>query len=289
MKIAFVTYQDQGKYVSSVENEDEKLLAFLQNKGHSIEFAIWNDPTVDWQQYDLAIVKSPWDYFDNIGLFYQWLDTLKSLQVRLLNPYETVRWNADKHYLLDIAQAGLPITSSLFIEKGWKAELPALFDKMRAEKLIIKPCVSGGAKHTYAFTRNEATQLSSVIDQLLTHEAFLVQPFLPEIETQGEWSFVFFHGKFSHCLLKKAKPGDFRVQHYLGGTIHTGDVPDQLLEQAARFVGKFAGNCLYARVDGVVIHDEFVLMELELIEPFLFLFTHSQSYENYYRALQELL
>jgi glutathione synthase/RimK-type ligase-like ATP-grasp enzyme len=289
MKVALVTYQDQGKYASSVENEDEKLLAFLQQKGLTIEFAIWNDPHVDWQQYDLAVLKSPWDYFDKISLFYQWLDRLKSLKVRLLNPYQTVRWNADKHYLSDIAQAGLPVTPSLFLEKGQKSELPELFEKLQAQKLIIKPCVSGGARHTYAFTRHEAAQLSQVIDELLTEEAFLVQPFLAEIQTQGEWSFVFFHGKFSHCLLKKAKPGDFRVQHYLGGTIHTENLPSSLLNQAMAYVEKFAGNCLYARVDGVAIDERFVLMELELIEPFLFLFTHPQSYENYYQALQELL
>jgi hypothetical protein len=79
MKIALVTYEDQGKYASSVENEDVRLLHFLQEKGLDIRFEIWTDPQVNWQTYDLAIIKSPWDYFDKIDLFYQWLTNLETL------------------------------------------------------------------------------------------------------------------------------------------------------------------------------------------------------------------
>jgi glutathione synthase/RimK-type ligase-like ATP-grasp enzyme len=149
--------------------------------------------------------------------------------------------------------------------------------------------VSGGAKNTFALTREAVPEIMPVIHQLLQEESFLVQPFLPQIQTQGEWSFVFFNGKFSHCLLKKAKSGDFRVQHYLGGTIHPDVPPAGLLDTTAAYVDRFAKGCLYARVDGVMADNRFLLMELELIEPFLFLDTHPHSYENYYQALQELL
>ena len=289
MKIALVTYQDQGKYTSSIENEDEKLLKFLQSKGLNIQFEIWTDTQVNWSSYDLAILKSPWDYFDKIQQFQKWLETLEKLHVRLLNPYHIIRWNTDKHYLADIAQSGLPVIPSRFIEQGQKADLNSYFNILETEKLIVKPCISGGAKHTFWVTTHNVEEKSVLLNQLLEQESFIVQPFFPEIQLQGEWSFIFFDGEFSHSLLKKAKPGDFRVQHYLGGSIHTPTPPSYLVDKASAYVEKFAPGCLYARVDGVEKDKEYILMELELIEPFLFLFTQKESYSNYFKALTKFI
>lgn len=289
MKIAFVTYEDQGKYTSHVENEDLKLLNFLRERGLDVIMEIWSDPEVRWQEYDVAILKSPWDYFDRIAEFYNWLSMIESTGIRLLNPINTVRWNSDKHYLKDISDAGLPVTPTRFIEKGQQADLLAFFDIFKTDRLIIKPSISGGSKNTIKFTREQVSELSPQINQLLKEEGFMVQPFLTQIQEEGEWSLLFFNGKFSHCLLKKAKTGDFRVQHYLGGTIHPQEPRETLLLSAQRYIDQFASGCLYARVDGVVVNSKFHLMELELIEPFLFLFTEPGSYENYYKALKEML
>ena len=289
MKIAYVTYEDQGKYTSSVENEDQKLLDFLQRKGLDITEEVWSNHGVTWQQYDVAVLKSPWDYFDRIEEFYSWLRKIDSLGVRLLNPLEIVLWNSDKHYLQDIAEAGLTVTPTRFIEKGETPELLPFFETFKTGKLIIKPSVSGGSKNTFKFTPEEAPELQPKIHELLSEEGFMVQPFLQEVQDEGEWSFLFFNGKFSHCLLKKAKAGDFRVQHYLGGTIHPQTPAADLLATAERYVQEFAKGCLHARVDGVLVDGQFHLMELELIEPFLFLFTNEKSYENYYNGLVGVL
>jgi len=289
MKIAYVCYEDTGQYASSVENEDLILLSFLKNKGLDISMEIWTDTTVDWSRYDLAILKSPWDYFDKIDLFYQWLEELNNLKVRLLNPVETVKWNSDKHYLQEIAEAGLCITPTFYFEKGTKPSIAECFKSLGSDTLIVKPCVSGGSKNTIKITRTNIQESTELIHRFLTEEAYMVQPFLKEVETVGEWSFLFFNGKFSHALLKKAKAGDFRVQHYLGGSIHPGSAPEHLLKSAKEYVKRFAPECLYARVDGLEINGEFTLMELELIEPFLFMFTNTDSYENYYQALKELM
>jgi glutathione synthase/RimK-type ligase-like ATP-grasp enzyme len=117
----------------------------------------------------------------------------------------------------------------------------------------------------------------------------MIQPFLKEIEDEGEWSLLFFNGQYSHSLLKKAKSGDFRVQHYLGGSIHPQSPSEEQIAVAKQYVTLFAKCCLYARVDGVYVNGAFNLMELELIEPFLFLFTHPQAYENYAKALKSML
>ncbi|HYK77825.1 MAG TPA: hypothetical protein VEV16_12680 [Daejeonella sp.] len=288
MKIAYVTYEDQGKYASGVENEDTKLLDFLQQQGLDIHQEIWTDPQVNWADYDLAILKSPWDYFDKIDQFYAWLNHIEKLNLRLLNPVKTVKWNSDKNYLQDIARAGLSVTPTLYFEKAEKPDLSFCFDQLKSEQLIIKPRVSGGSKNTLKLNRGNLAELTPRIHQFLEEEAYMVQPFLKEVEEQGEWSFLFFNGKFSHCLLKKAKSGDFRVQHYLGGSIHPEAAPAHLLQAAEKYVEQFAEGCLYARVDGLEVQGQFMLMELELIEPFLFLFTDPESYQRYYEALKNL-
>ncbi|MBC7915744.1 MAG: hypothetical protein H7Y07_16670, partial [Pyrinomonadaceae bacterium] len=223
------------------------------------------------------------------GQFYNWLNELEKFKVTLLNPIKVVKWNSDKHYLKEIADAGLSVVPTLYLEQGEKPDLIGCFEKLESEKLIIKPCISGGSKNTLKITRENLAKLSPVIHNYLSEEAYMVQPFLEEIETQGEWSFLFFNGKFSHSLLKKAKPGDFRVQHYLGGSIHPEAAPDQLLKSVEKYVQQFANGCLYARVDGLEVNGQFMLMELELIEPFLFLFTNEDSYENYYIALAKMI
>jgi glutathione synthase/RimK-type ligase-like ATP-grasp enzyme len=289
MNIALVTYQDKGTYSSIPDNEDNQLLQFLQLKGLKIEKAIWNDPQVDWKNYDLAIIKSPWDYFNLIEDFYRWLEDLKFKNIKLLNPIATLKWNADKHYLADIEKAGMAVVESIFLEIGNQVNVADYFEQLNTEKIIIKPCVSGGSKNTFKVSVDNADEINDQLKILLKEESFIAQPFLKEIENEGEWSFLFFDGKFSHALLKKAKAGDFRVQHSHGGTIHPQKAPKDLLETAEQYVTQFAKDCLYARVDGVVVDGKFQLMELELIEPYLFLGTHPQSFENYYQALLKLI
>lgn len=289
MNIALVTYLDQGKYDSdTVESEDDRLLDFLQAKGLNIQKVIWNDPNINWENYQLAILKSPWDYFDLIEQFHQWLSLLEDKTVKLLNPIDVVRWNTHKHYLKEIQQAGLKITPSIFLERDEKIDFNVFFEEFQTKKLIVKPCVSGGAKNTFKVTATNAKEIEEKLIDLIKTEDFIIQPFLPEILESGEWSFIFFNGVYSHALIKQAKRGDFRVQPAHGGSVHPQNPDQKLIETAARYVRQFAENCLYARVDGVFVNGDFLLMELELIEPFLFLNTDQQNYERYYKALTEL-
>jgi len=290
MNIALVTYLDKGAYDSAtVENEDDKLLNFLKEKGLNIEKVIWNDERIKWEDYSLAILKSPWDYFDLIEDFYSWLDHLEAKNIKLLNPIEVVRWNANKQYLQEIEAAGLKITPSFFIQNKESVNLEHFFEKFNTNKLIVKPCVSGGAKNTFKVTVDNVNEVNQKLNLLIQDEDFIIQPFLPEILENGEWSFVFFNGAYSHSLIKQAKPGDFRVQPAHGGSVHPQKPSEELIATAQQYVTLFAKDCLYARVDGTFVNGEFLLMELELIEPFLFLNTETENYERYYKGLQELM
>ncbi|MCJ0742404.1 ATP-grasp domain-containing protein [Pedobacter montanisoli] len=290
MKLALITYLDKGKYASpTAENEDDILLRFLKGKGLNIEKIIWNDQNVNWSDFEYAILKSPWDYFDLINDFNAWLNQIEASGVKLLNPFNVVRWNSNKHYLKDIADAGLNVTPSAFLLKGEPVDLKAYFTHFNTQQLIVKPTVSGGAKNTLKITPENLAEAEQQLHIFLKDEDFIVQPFLKEIEETGEWSYLFFGGKFSHALLKTAKPGDFRVQHTFGGTIIPKTVTLDETKAAEQYIKQFAQSCLYARVDGVYLNGVFHLMELELIEPFLFLETDQNSYERYYQALRNLI
>ncbi|WP_158275331.1 RimK family alpha-L-glutamate ligase [Pedobacter sp. HMWF019] len=289
MKLAYITYQMQEKYTSGTAyDEDAELLRFLKQKGIHIEQEIWNDPGVEWAQYDLAIIKSPWDYHEQIYEFYWWLERIKALDVQLLNSTDIVRWNSDKHYLKEIADAGLNVIPTLFLEKGTTPDISGLFLKLKTEQLIIKPCVSAGAKNTLSIPIDAIETYRDKVFELLKEESYMAQPFMPEI-ADGEWSYLFFNGKFSHSLLKQPAKGDFRVQHYHGGTISKVAATPEQIKSAGLYVEKFAIDTLYARVDGVYRNGELYLMELELIEPYLFLNTDSKAFQNYYVALTEII
>lgn len=288
MKITIVSYKKQEKFAQGVNNdEDADLLQFLTEKGLDTVPTIWNDENVDWESFHVAIIKSPWDYHNHLPQFLNWLDTLQKLNVKVLNPVEIITWNSHKRYLKDISKNGLPVIASEYLNKGSSFD-GRFFDLLGTDTLVVKPCVSAGAQNTITVNKSNLKERTEEIEQLLKTEDYIVQPFVEEIKN-GEWSFLFFNGKYSHCTLKTPKKDDFRVQHYHGGSI-SYPTPNPLhIEQAERYVKNLPQSTLYARVDGVIIDNTFKLMELELIEPYLFLNGDNDLLENYYQALMTLI
>ena len=288
MRIAYIL-QGEDKAIGLSDKENHTLLEFLQDKGLDIHAEAWSDPHVQWEMYDLVLLKSPWDYVHKIDRFHEWLNTIDAVGTRLLNPYAIIHWNSDKHYLQNVVDSGLNITPSAFVEKSDPIDLLTYFDRWQTDNLVIKPCIGGTSRHTHSIVRGQHEKFILLLKKLTLVEAFIIQPFIPEVVKDGEWSFLFFNGRFSHSLIKKPKHGDFRVQQQFGGSIQLQTPSDKLLLQADEYVKKFANGCLYARVDGVVIQGEFHLMELELIEPVLYLTLFPEGYQNYYQALTRLI
>jgi glutathione synthase/RimK-type ligase-like ATP-grasp enzyme len=288
MKMTIVGYKKEERLSQGVANdEDTELINFLIHKGLDVVPTIWNDKAVDWSSFDVVVIKSPWDYHNHLHEFLNWLDNLEKLGVKVLNPVEIIQWNSDKHYLKDLAEKQLPVIPAEYIEKGSGFD-NRFFAYFNTDKLVVKPCVSAGAQNTITVSKDNFNERSIEIETLLKEQDYMVQPFVDEIKN-GEWSFLFFNGKYSHCSLKTPKKGDFRVQHYHGGSI-SYPVPDPLhIEQAGSYLKSLPQATLYARVDGVVINNSFQLMELELIEPYLFLNGDHRLLENYYEALMTLV
>lgn len=286
VKLAYIVYNDKDDPFPYPEHD--QLLHYLQNKGLDIQHEEWSDESVDWKKYSCIVFKCPWDYVAKTNLFYQWLDKIKSLDIPLLNPADVVKWNSDKHYLQDIANAGQKIIPTKFLERGASFTTADYLQQFNANGIIVKPCISGVSKNTFKITHANGSD-EAAINQLLQNEAMMVQPFMPEVIEEGEWSLLFFNGRFSHALLKTPAKGDFRSQANYGANIERRTPAPGVLESAERYVSTFAKGCLYARVDGLVIDNEFMLMELELIDPVLFLSFNAEGYEKYYIALRELL
>jgi hypothetical protein len=286
MKLALIGYQIQEKYNNgAIRDEDQDLFDFLTEKELQVYREVWNEPNVNWTNYNSVIIKSPWDYHENHEDFLTWLEHLTAQGIKVLNSAETIRWNSDKHYLKDVLDSGLPTIPTIYLEKGESLDSTKnYFLELNTPKLVIKPCISAGAKNTVLVSPEEFPELTHLINGWLEQEAYMVQPFIKEI-LEGEWSLLFFGGKYSHSLLKTPKDEDFRVQHYLGGKVNYIAADEKLILQAGQFIEKFAADTLYARVDGVVIEGIFHLMELELIEPYLFLNNDAQRLENYFQAL----
>ncbi|WP_157986667.1 ATP-grasp domain-containing protein [Chitinophaga alhagiae] len=284
-RIALVTCEAQA---TEHDGEDAQLQAWLQGKGLEVNREVWSNPQTDWKSYHLVVLKSTWDYHEQAAAFHGWLRSLQAAGVAVQNPADTVIWNSNKKYLPEIADSGLPVIPTALLPQGSLPGLETFFNRWNTAQIVIKPSISAGARNTLLLRREEAVAEEDKLYIMLQAEDYLVQPYLPEVE-QGEWSFLFFGGRFSHSLLKVPKAGDFRVQHIHGGTYAPAGAGAVFEEKAAVYVQQFAKDTLYARVDGIIRNNEFYLMELELIEPYLFLSTTPDGFDNYYKALASKL
>ncbi|MEU4392234.1 hypothetical protein [Kribbella sp. NPDC023855] len=264
MRIALANSADYAE----LHPHDLPLKAALEAAGLHPVAETWSDPSVDWSSYDAVLLRAVWDYHRRHLEFTEWLGQLDKAGVKVLNDSDLVRWNSDKRYLLELRERGVAIVPSQVAAGACLREVVAGLD---GQEIVIKPTVSATAHHTVRGTAGSA-ELSRAMEDL-PEDVYLVQPFQPEIQTEGEWSLIFFDGEFSHAVLKRPAAGDYRVQDDFGGTAEQLDPPAAVLTGSTEALA--AANTrrppVYARVDGIVSAGRYLLMELELIEPYLFL------------------
>ncbi|QQQ01550.1 ATP-grasp domain-containing protein [Lysobacter enzymogenes] len=253
--------------------DDAGLLAALSEHGIHARPRIWSDPAVDWAGHDALLVRSTWDYFQRYTEFLQWYQRIDALRCPIANPLPLLVWNSDKRYLLDLAAQGVSIVATVHARGG---ELDAALASMQGE-VVVKPSVSGGAWNTVRGRIGDAA-FAEALAALPRELDYLIQPFLPQVVEDGEWSLLFFGGVYSHAVLKKPAQGDYRVQTYFGGSADLTEPPAPVLAAARRALDAVAAlghrDHAYVRVDGVVVDGTLRIMELEFIEPFLHLAAH---------------
>lgn len=262
-KIAIITYPK----IPNLSEADQALIPLFLEKGFLAEPKCWGDLTTDWQQYEFLLFRSTWDYHLRETEFKAWLDFLDNQGVRIVNSSTVIKRNMHKFYLQELESKGIQIIPTLFSSSLSPISLDAIKDK-NWTRIVIKPAISAGAYLTEVIDVEPLTD--RVFHAILKDSDWLIQPFLPEIEVNGEISMIFFKNEFSHSIIKMPKDGDFRVQKQFGGKYTLFQPSSALLAVGKNIVEQFDANLTYARVDGVVINGNFHLMELELIEPDLY-------------------
>jgi glutathione synthase/RimK-type ligase-like ATP-grasp enzyme len=235
---------------------------------------VWTDPSVDWSSYDAVLLRSIRDYQPRYVEFTGWLGQLDKAGVTLLNESALVRWNGDKRYLLELRERGVSIVPSQVAAGPCLREVVAA---LNGQEIVIKPTVGSTALHLVRGTAGD-DELSQTLDDLPAG-AYLVQPFQPEIEAAGEWSLTFIDGEFDHAVVRCPGADDHRVDQPFGGTAERREPPVAVLGGAAAALAALDTKLppVYARVDGILAGGRFLLMELELIEPDLFLPTEATA------------
>ena len=272
MNIAFVTSTAHP----DLTPDDRLAVAQLERRHARVAAAIWNDPSIDWAAFDAIIIRSTWDYHHRAAEFRAWIDALEAAGAPMWNPPAVLRWNMEKTYLRDLERAGVPIVPTEWLEQGTNPDLGGLLAKRGWMDAVVKPVISAAATRTWRVSHANVLDVGAQFAESLDAGDVMVQPFMPEIQTRGEWSLMFIDGDFSHAVRKMPTEGDFRVQTGFGGRSIT-DQPDAEVIRAARRVLDVAPSpWLYARVDGIETDAGFVLLELEMLEPALF-FSHTTS------------
>jgi O-ureido-D-serine cyclo-ligase len=279
MKIALVT----AIAAFALDDDLAPLRDALVRAGASVAIVAWDDPTVSWGRFDVAVLRSPWDYTQRPLEFLAWCERVGT-QTRLLNPLPVVRWNTDKHYLADLGAAGVPVVESVFIEPGGDA---AAFPDYA--EFVVKPAIGAGSRDTQRYGRAERAIAQAHARRLLDEKrSVLVQPYLDQVDANGETALIFFDGVFSHAIRK-------------GPLLARGEGPTQALFATEDIVAREPGTAefdvahraleaipfgrlAYARVDLLPSPDGPRLLELELTEPSLF-FAHAAGSADRFAAV----
>jgi hypothetical protein len=280
-RVAFVTWRG----VPNLTRDDRLAADALASRGVEIRPAVWDDPAVVWSDFGVAVIRSTWDYHLRPGEFLDWIAWVEAAGVRIWNPPSLLRWNMDKRYLAELGGQGIPVIPTRSVARGDRTPLADVLGATGWNEVVVKPAVSASAHRTWRTSPARAASDADIYAELVRAGDVLIQPFLPEI-LDGEWSLCFIAGTLSHAVLKRPPPGEFRVQSELGGEVVVADPGAAARAGAEEILALVQAPWLYARVDGCLVQGDFVLMELELIEPTLFFYANPEAAERFAQALR---
>ena len=264
-------------YTDNILLEDGLVRQALEQNGLRVNRMNWDDPDYDWESTKYVLFRSTWDYFDRYHEFKQWLKQIR-FKTCLINSYKLIRWNMSKFYLRDLYMNGIPIPPTRFIHRNQDIQLSKIIGETGWSEFILKPAVAGAARHTYRFHADELEKMEPVFQKLLRNEDLLLQEFQFHILERGEIALMLFGNEYSHAVLKKAKPGDFRVQDDHGGTVSNHDADPEAIALAKKAFEACPEIPLYGRVDLMWDNQgQYCVSELEIVEPELWFRFHPEA------------
>ena len=282
---AYLTMDD----TSDFEVYDHLTYPPMTELGWQVTEVPWTATNINWNSFEAVVIRSPWDYQDHPQKFLEVLMQIEVSDAVLLNSLETVRWNISKSYLKVFASKGVPIVPTLWFESFDLRAMQQAYTDWDTPELIIKPQISANADDTYRLPPAKLGEKSAELAKLFAGRDHLVQPFIPAIVEQGEYSLFYFAGNYSHAILKKPKVGDFRVQEEHGGELLDIEPVTSLRAAGDKVINALQDILLYARVDVVRHKNEFLLMELEAIEPSLYFNMNEAAAKNFADAFVTML
>jgi glutathione synthase/RimK-type ligase-like ATP-grasp enzyme len=288
LNVALVT----ARPARGLDEDEPPLHLALQKAGCDVQMAEWDDAKVDWASFDVALLRSAWDYAERVTEFLAWVERASKL-THVLNPLPVVRWNTDKHYLAQLAAAGVATVPSTFVEPGEDAgqAIGKLLELHENAELVVKPAIGAGSRDAERHRRAEVARAVAHAKRLLNaNRSVLLQPYLERVDRDGETALMFFEGRFSHAIRKGPllPPGAAATRGLFAAESITPRVPGaDEMRLAEKIVAAVPfGIPLYARID--LIRDDDgapCLLELELTEPSLFFAHAAGSAEKFTAAV----
>lgn len=268
-RCAFLTLDDPSSYVI----DDGLAIEPLRALGWEVQPVSWRRPGVAWNGYDLVVIRSTYDYMTAPDAFLAALEEIERSGTPLFNDLGIVRWNLRKTYLRDLAGRGVPVVPTIWRDGLRPGELGDLFRAVGAAEAVVKPVVGANAEGAWRLDARTVRERAEEIEAWYADRALMAQPFVPAVVQEGEFSLFYFNGEHSHTILKTPRASDFRVQEEHGGQIRPVAADAALLAAGGAALRAIGAAPLYARADFVrtPANDGFWLMELELIEPSLYL------------------
>lgn len=260
--------------------DEPLLLSALRARGADARMVAWDDPRASLDGAALCVIRSTWNYYHQPARFVAWADAA-ARHTRLCNDAHTVRWNSHKRYLVELGERGLPVVPTEVCAAGSAARLDEVLDRRGWSEAVVKPAVSAGSFETRRLTRDRCAEHAGWFHALLATRDLMVQPYVRSVDGYGERSLVFLDGELSHAIRKHPRFAD-------GAESVTGPLPvaDDERAAAAAILSAVSAPLLYARVD--LARDDRgapQLMELELIEPSLFLLQHPPALARFADAI----
>lgn len=282
---AFLTLDDPGDYVI----DDEHAIKPLAELGWSVSTKSWRQTKRRWSTFDIVVIRSTWDYWYDVPAFLEILADIDR-ETLLVNPLELVRWNLEKTYLRDLESRGVRIVPTVWLDRLDVAELADHAARLENDHLVIKPQVGANGDDAFRLSPADDSDRLVQITKRFDGRASMIQPFRQQVLTEGEFSLFYFNGQYSHAILKTPAAGEFRSQEERGGRI-SGITPEPLLARRGQQVlAAVSPRPLYARADFVRNESgDFELMELELIEPSLYLRTDADAPQRLAKAIDDCL
>ncbi|HEY2378052.1 MAG TPA: hypothetical protein VGH98_18905 [Gemmatimonadaceae bacterium] len=281
--VLFATYAERPGL-----SEDDQLFArAVELRGARVKAVVWDDSAAAWSSGAAVVIRSTWDYHLRRPDFLRWIDRVGSETV-LHNDARVVRWNSHKRYLGAIAERGVPVIDTVFVDGGASLDLSDVARAHGWTDIVVKPAVSASAHETRRFDANETAQGQVHLDRLLATRDVMIQPHLSALAEEGELSLLFARGQFTHAVRRRSA----LVEGHLMPKSAPAEAPasarrcaERVLEAAGAITGVPPNELLYSRVDLAPAGDEYLLLELELIEPSLFLLHAPDAAERFAAAL----